>query len=263
MVEKTGLLPPVVAPSPVPCRLQKQKTRALKTAEIKELVREFGAAAKRVQLAGADGVELHGAHGYLIQEFLSPYTNRRTDEYGGSFDNRMRFITEIIAEIRRQCGADFPIIARISVDEFYREIGDPADEGITLDEGIRIAKRLEECGIDAIDVSSATYETMNYWLEPTSFQTGWRSYLAKTVKQNVSIPVLAANLIRSPEQAEQQLKEGIQDLSALGAPCWLIRIGPIRQKPADRKKSVAVSAAYGALKACWMALCGIGLVNAP
>ena len=124
----------------MPCRLQKQKTRALKTAEIKELVREFGAAAKRVQLAGADGVELHGAHGYLIQEFLSPYTNRRTDEYGGSFDNRMRFITEIIAEIRRQCGADFPIIARISVDEFYREIGDPADEGITLDEGIRIAQ---------------------------------------------------------------------------------------------------------------------------
>lgn len=218
LVEKTGILPPVAAPSPVPCRLQKQKTRALKTEEIKELVIEFGAAARRVQLAGADGVELHGAHGYLIQEFLSPYTNRRTDEYGGSFENRMRFITEIIAEIRRQCGKDFPIIARISVDEFYREIGDPVDEGITLDEGIRIAKRLEECGIDAIDVSSASYETMNYWLEPTSFQTGWRSYLAKAVKENVSIPVLAANLIRSPEQAEQQLEEGIQDFISLGRP---------------------------------------------
>lgn len=218
LVEKTGILPPVTAPSPMPCRLQKQKTRALKTEEIKELVIEFGAAARRVQLAGADGVELHGAHGYLIQEFLSPYTNRRTDEYGGSFDNRMRFITEIIAEIRRQCGKDFPIIARISVDEFYREIGDPADEGITLDEGIRIAKRLEECGIDAIDVSSASYETMNYWLEPTSFQTGWRSYLAKAVKENVSIPVLAANLIRSPGQAEQQLEEGIQDFISLGRP---------------------------------------------
>lgn len=218
LVEKTGILPPVAAPSPVPCRLQKQKTRALKTEEIKELVIEFGAAARRVQLAGADGVELHGAHGYLIQEFLSPYTNRRTDEYGGSFENRMRFITEIIAEIRRQCGKDFPIIARISVDEFYREIGDPDDEGITLDEGIRIAKRLEECGIDAIDVSSASYETMNYWLEPTSFQTGWRSYLAKAVKENVSIPVLAANLIRSPEQAEQQLEEGIQDFISLGRP---------------------------------------------
>lgn len=218
LVEKTGILPPVTAPSPVPCRLQKQKTRALKTEEIKELVIEFGAAARRVQLAGADGVELHGAHGYLIQEFLSPYTNRRTDEYGGSFENRMRFITEIIAEIRRQCGKDFPIIARISVDEFYREIGDPADEGITLDEGIRIAKKLEECGIDAIDVSSASYETMNYWLEPTSFQTGWRSYLAKAVKENVSIPVLAANLIRSPEQAEQQLEEGIQDFISLGRP---------------------------------------------
>ena len=218
LVEKTGILPPVTAPSPVPCRLQKQKTRALKTEEIKELVIEFGAAARRVQLAGADGVELHGAHGYLIQEFLSPYTNRRTDEYGGSFENRMRFITEIIAEIRRQCGKDFPIIARISVDEFYREIGDPAAEGNTLDEGIRIAKKLEECGIDAIDVSSASYETMNYWLEPTSFQTGWRSYLAKAVKENVSIPVLAANLIRSPEQAEQQLEEGIQDFISLGRP---------------------------------------------
>ena len=91
----------------------------------------------------------------------------------------MRFITEIIAEIRRQCGADFPIIARISVDEFYREIGDPADEGITLDEGIRIAKRLEECGIDAIDVSSATYETMNYWLERLVFKPDGAAILPK------------------------------------------------------------------------------------
>lgn len=217
-IEKTGLLPAVVAPSPVPCRHQKQKTRALKTGEIKELVKEFGAAAKRVQLAGADGVELHSAHGYLMQQFMSPHTNHRTDEYGGCFDNRMRFITEIIAEIRRQCGPDFPIVARIAVDEFFREIGDPADEGITLEEGLRIAKRLENCGVDAIDVSSASYETMNYWLEPTSFQTGWRSYLAKAVKQTVGVPVLAANLIRSPEQAEQQLEDGVQDFISLGRP---------------------------------------------
>lgn len=218
LVEKTGLLPPVVAPSPVPCRLQKQKTRALKTAEIKTLVTEFGAAARRVQLAGADGVELHGAHGYLIQEFLSPHTNHRTDEYGGSFDNRMRFVTEIIAEIRRLCGKDFPIIVRISVDEFLRKIGDPENEGITLEEGVRIAKRLEALGVDAIDVSSASYETQNYWLEPTSFQPGWRSYLAKTIRENVQIPVLAANLIRSPEQAEQQLEDGVQDFISLGRP---------------------------------------------
>ena len=132
----------------------------------------FADAAELLKIAGFDMCLLHGGHGWLLDQFISPLFNTRTDEYGGSFDNRMRFITEIIAEIRRQCGADFPIIARISVDEFYREIGDPADEGITLDEGIRIAKRLEECGIDAIDVSSATYETMNYWLEPTSFQTG-------------------------------------------------------------------------------------------
>ena len=217
LVEKTHLLPPVAAPSDVPCRLQRQKTRALTVKEIIHIEDEFAQAALRVKKAGGDGVELHATHGYLIPEVLSPYTNRRTDEYGGSFENRMRFVTNIIRKIREKCGTDFPLVVRLSVDEFYREIGE-LENGYTLEEGVRIAKRLEELGVDAIDVSSGTYETMNYWLEPTEFECGWRKNLAKAVREQVRVPVLAANLIRSPEQAEQQLAEGIQDFISLGRP---------------------------------------------
>ena len=191
--------------------------RAMTTEEVVDMVDKFSESAWRVKQAVFDGVELHAAHGYLIQEFLSPYTNRRTDEYGGSFENRMRFVTNIIRKIREKCGTDFPLVVRLSVDEFYREIGE-LENGYTLEEGVRIAKRLEELGVDAIDVSSGTYETMNYWLEPTEFECGWRKNLAKAVREQVRVPVLAANLIRSPEQAEQQLAEGIQDFISLGRP---------------------------------------------
>lgn len=212
-----GLVRAVVAPSAVACEYSKQKTRALSGREIKALVKDFIRAARRVQQACADGVELHAAHGYLIQQFLSPHTNRRADEYGGSLENRMRFILEIIRGIRDLCGPDFPIMVRLAVDEYYRCINKPG-QGIELDEGVEIARRLEQAGIDAIDVSSANYETMNYWLEPISFDPGWRKNLAKAVKDKVKIPVLAANLIRSPEQAESQLQAGYQDFVCLGRP---------------------------------------------
>ncbi len=209
--------PAVVAPSNVPSTLYNQRTRALRTREVRGLERDFIRAAVRAQLAGVDGVELHGAHGYLIQQFLSPYTNRRTDEYGGSLENRLRFLMNIIEGIRRECGDDFPIAVRLAVDEFYRCIGKPG-QGLELDEGVELARRLEQAGIDAIDVSSANYETTNYWLEPMRFEDGWRKNLARAVKEAVSIPVIAANLIRSPEQAEAQLAEGTQDFVALGRP---------------------------------------------
>jgi len=215
-IEKTGLLPPVAAPSAVPCEHQKQKVRALSVREIHRIVSRFGDSSLRAKKAGADGIELHSAHGYLIQQFLSPHTNRRTDAYGGSFENRLRFLREIMADIRAKCGADFPVVVRLGVGEFYREIG--KDQGLTLDEGVRIAQAAEAMGAHAIDVSSATYETMNYWLEPMTFDCGWRKHLAAAVKQAVSVPVLAANFIRSPEQAEAQLAEGTQDFVSLARP---------------------------------------------
>lgn len=191
--------------------------REMSVQEIQKIIQQFIDGAVRAKKAGADGVELHAAHGYLIQQFLSPYTNRRTDCYGGSFENRMRFLAEILTGIKSACGKDFPVIVRLSVDECYKEIGKP-DIGYTLADGVKMAKEIEALGADAIDVSSAGYDTYNYWLEPTSFAPGWRKYMAAAVKKEVSIPVLAANLIRSPEQAEAQLEEGIQDFVCLGRP---------------------------------------------
>lgn len=192
------------------------RVRALRHGEIKQLIRQFIDGAVRCKKAGIDGVELHGTHGYLIQQFLSPNTNHRTDEYGGSFENRLRFLREIIEGIRKECG-DYPIIVRLTLDEFYDKIGKP-DKGYNFEEGLKYAKVIADMGIDAIDVSSAAYDTFNYWLEPTSFDLGWRKYLAAGVKKVVDIPVIAANLIRTPEQAEQQLQEGTQDFVSLGRP---------------------------------------------
>lgn len=212
------LVPRVVAPSKVEnSYFSDGNNRELRKGEIKALVKDFVAAAVRVKKSGCDGVQLHASHGYLLQQFLSPNTNHRTDEYGGSLENRMRFLLEIITGIKRECGKDFPIIVRLTVDECYEMIGKKG-KGYSLSEGVEMAKRLEKAGVDAIDVSSAAYDTFNYWLEPTSFKCGWRKYMAAAVKNAVSIPVIAANLIRSPEQAEQQLAEGTQDMVSLGRP---------------------------------------------
>ena len=192
------------------------RVRALRKSEIKKLVRQFVDGAVRCKKAGVDGVELHGTHGYLIQQFLSPNTNQRTDEYGGSFENRLRFVGEIVEGIRKECG-DYPIIVRLTIDEFYDKIG-KAGKGYDMETGVKYAKAIAEMGVDALDVSSAGYDTFNYWLEPTSFELGWRKYLAEEVKKVVDIPVIAANLIRSPEQAEKQLQEGVQDFVSLGRP---------------------------------------------
>lgn len=217
-LQDKDIVPRTVAPSKCEkSKMAESVNRGLTKTGIKKLVRQFVEGAVRVQKAGCDGVELHAAHGYLIQQFLSPNTNRRNDEYGGSLENRMRFLNEIIDGIREKCGADFPIVVRLSVDEMYAKIGQPG-KGYDLQEGLKIAKALNDKGIDAIDVSSAAYDTFNYWLEPTTFPVGWRKYLAEEVKKVVDIPVIAANLIRSPQQAEQQLQDGIQDFISLGRP---------------------------------------------
>lgn len=215
---ENNISPCSVAPSACePAYFAGGKVRALSLKEIKELEQQFISAAERVKKAGCDGVELHASHGYLFQQFLSPVTNKRTDEYGGSFENRMRFILNILRGIKEKCGKDFPVIVRLTADEMYSYIGEE-NKGYKLEDGIKAAKMLEENGADAIDVSSAGYDTFNYWLEPVSFTPGWRKYLARAIKENVNIPVIAANLIRSPEQAEEQLREGTQDFVSLGRP---------------------------------------------
>ena len=213
-MEEKGICFSVQAPSKCPLAPHgAARLHAMSHKEVKKLIKDFIDAAERCKKAGVDAVELHGAHGYLIQQFLSPYTNFRTDEYGGSFENRMRFLEEIVTGIKERCGKDYPLIVRLTVDEMYARIGKP-EVGYNLEDGKRIAKRLEELGVDAINVSSAGYDVYNCWLEPTTFEPGWRKYLAKEIKNTVKIPVIAANVIRTPEQAEKQLQEGCQDFVA-------------------------------------------------
>lgn len=213
-MEEKGICFSVQAPSD--CELSPHgaaRLHGMSRKEIKKLQNDFIDAAERCKKAGVDAVELHGAHGYLIQQFLSPKTNLRTDEYGGNFENRMRFLEEIVLGIKERCGKDYPLIVRLTVDEMYDRIGQPG-VGYDLETGKRIAKRLEELGVDAINVSSACYDVYNCWLEPTTYEPGWRKYLAKAIKETVNIPVIAANVIRTPEQAEKQLEEGYQDFVA-------------------------------------------------
>lgn len=212
-VSASGGIPAELACTPID---ESQKVRALTKWEIHKLEDEFAEGALRCKKAGIDGVQLHCSHGYFLQQFLSPYTNRRTDEYGGSLENRTRIVKNIIEKIHKLCGPDYPISARFAADEYYRMFG--YDVGYTIKEGVEIAKKLEELGVQFLDVSCGTYETLNTWCEPNTFELGWRKDNSRLIKEAVSIPVGHTGLIRTPEQAEKLLEEGYQDVIGLARP---------------------------------------------
>jgi len=198
-----------VAPSGIPCGFLQQPVRAMRPDEVEDMVERFSNTALRAKKAGMDGVEFHGAHGYLINQFMSPHTNQRMDEWGGTFERRMRFPLEIIRRTREKVGPDFPLSFRMSADEFV-------PGGITLDESCRMAQMLEEAGIDVLHVSAGIYESMQRILDPMRFEEGWRTYLAAEIKKVVGIPVITVGQIRSPEVAELILRDGMADFVALG-----------------------------------------------
>ena len=224
----------VVSASAIPCKVSKQETRALSTEEVKHLIGQFIAGAVRVQKAGCNGVELHCAHGYLLQQFLSPYTNKRSDEYGGSFENRMRMVAEILDGIRKACGPDFPIGIRLSVEEFLDKTG-VTEDYIHIQDGVKIAMYFEARGIDFIDVSCGLYETGMTCVEPISFPQGWRRDLIKAVKDHVHIPVIGVSVIRDPAVGEKFLADGIEDFVSMGRswladPDWGVKAHTGREK---------------------------------
>jgi 2,4-dienoyl-CoA reductase-like NADH-dependent reductase (Old Yellow Enzyme family)/thioredoxin reductase len=199
----------IVAPSNVVSTAIGEEPRELTTVEVKELVCKFVKTAERCKKAGIDGVEVHGAHGYLINQFLSPQTNLRTDEYGGSFENRIRFIKEIIDGIREKCGEDYPVTVRLSVDEFV-------EGGIDLELGKQISQYLETLGVDGLHISCGTYESMDRIIESPLFEQGWRVYMAEEIKKVVNIPVITVGSIREPRFVEEILSEGRADFVAIG-----------------------------------------------
>ena len=171
------------------------------------MIAGFGAAAFRAKMAGFDAIELHGTHGYLINEFLSPFTNRRTDIYGGSFENRLRFPVEVIQAVRSRIGNNYPLMLRLCANEYIED-----EEGITLELAQRMAPRLVEAGIDILHVTGAIGDTRDNSIQPHYYSLGYNVYLADGIKQVVDVPVITAGSITDPFMAERILEEGKADL---------------------------------------------------
>jgi 2,4-dienoyl-CoA reductase-like NADH-dependent reductase (Old Yellow Enzyme family)/thioredoxin reductase len=201
----SGIRP--IAPSPVPCKVLggADVPREMTRAEIRETVGQFRRAAIRCVQAGCDLVEVHAAHGYLVEQFLSPFSNKRDDEYGGTSANRCRFPLEVIRAVREAVGPNFPIACRISADEFV-------DGGLTLEDTLRFAKILEEEGIDLLEVSAGIYESGHMIVQPMQFPLSGYAGLARRFKAETRIPVSVAGRIVDPVQAENLLAEGSADI---------------------------------------------------
>lgn len=224
----------IVAPSSVPCAAVGEEPRELTTAEVKELVHKFVQSAARCKRAGIDGVEVHGAHGYLVNQFLSPEANLRTDEYGGSFENRMKFLEEIIVGIKEECGEDYPVTVRLNVDDFTQG-------GIDLELGKAISRYLENLGVDGLHISCGTYDSMEKVIESPLYEQGWRVYLAEAIKKEVSIPVITVGSIREPQFVETILAEGKADFVAIGRgliadPDWVNKT--IEEREGEMRKCI-------------------------
>ncbi|MDS0223366.1 FAD-dependent oxidoreductase [Haloarcula sp. S1AR25-5A] len=205
---KTGGIRPVV-PSQAEQSYSAQNPRVLETEEVEDLVGAFVGGAKRARKAGFDGVELHGAHGYLLEQFMSSRTNSREDKYGGSLRGRMQFPLEIVEGIRDELSTDINLSFRMSADEFV-------EDGYGVKQSKQMAELLEEAGVDILHVSAGTYGSAPQTLEPMRFEEGWRSYLAAEIGSVVDIPTIAVGVVRQPETADKIIAEGKATFVAIG-----------------------------------------------
>ena len=197
-----------VSASDVPSKAGGEIPRPLEKDEIMHIVKKYGEAAKRAQIAGFDAVEIHAGHSYLISQFLSPLTNKRTDEFGGSPENRARFAKLVIEEVRKQVGPFFPIFVRISADEFM-------EGGNTLDDCLDYLQYFQE-EVDVFDVSAGLNGSIQYQIDANYLPDGWRSYMAKAVKERYGKPCMTMGNIRNPQVAEDILARGDADLIGMG-----------------------------------------------
>ncbi|OQY58979.1 MAG: NADH:flavin oxidoreductase [Desulfobacteraceae bacterium 4572_88] len=199
-----------VAPSPLPAEaVVKGIPRELSIPEIHEMASAFGDSARRCRDAGFDFIEVHGAHGYLINQFLSKNSNKRTDEYGGSFENRIRFLLELFRDIKDKTSADFPVGIRINGNDYIKD-------GWTLGESLKLAVILEEQGVDYLHVSAGVYGSTELTIPSMYVEHGCFVHLAEAVKKKVSIPVITVGRIKSPEFADRIIKEGKADVVSMG-----------------------------------------------
>lgn len=209
----------VVGPSALPALDGWPVPRALTKAEIADVVAAWGAAARRAYDAGFDAIEIHGAHGYLIHQFLSPAANRRGDRYGGSFANRIRFALEVAEAVRAHWPDDKPLFFRASAED---------EAGWTLDDTIALARALHGCGVDAIDCSSGGIGVRSPTADVRARQPGFQVPYASRLRAATGITAIAVGLILTPAQAERIVADGHADIVALARefladPNWPVR----------------------------------------
>ncbi|MBF0224174.1 MAG: FAD-dependent oxidoreductase [Desulfobacterales bacterium] len=197
-----------VAPSPIASKLTRETPKELSISEIKETINSFASAAQRVKKAGFDAVEVLAGTGYLISEFLSPLTNKRNDEYGGSFENRIRFALEIVDAIKKAIGEDFPLMIRMNGNDLM-------PGGIGAKELQKFAVTLEEKGVDALCINVGWHEARVPQII-TNVPRGTYGYLSKEIKKIVNIPVIASHRINDPIIARDMISDEICDMVAMG-----------------------------------------------
>ncbi len=217
---------PPVAPSAIPHRWLDKICRELTVGEIHKIVKSFGLGAYNAKRAGFDGVQIHAVHeGYLLDQFAISMFNHRTDQYGGSLENRLRFAKEVVEEIKARCGEDFVVTLRFSPKSMIKDwrVGalpgeDFVEMGRDLPEGIEAAKLLVSYGYDALDVDVGSYDAW-WWSHPPMYQEKglYRTY-AKLVKDAVDVPVILAGRMDDPDMALQSLENGDCDIISMGRP---------------------------------------------
>ena len=206
MSSRIGMQP--VSASDVPSKEGGEIPRPLTKEEILNIVRKYAEAARRAQICGFDAVEIHAGHSYLISQFLSPIYNKRTDEFGGSAENRTRFARMILEAVRKQVGPHFPIFLRISADELM-------EGGNTLEDTLAYLEYLEK-EVDVFDVSCGLNGSIQYQIDANYLPDGWRSYMARAVKEKFGKPCIAVGNIRHPQIAEEILAKGDADFIGMG-----------------------------------------------
>ncbi len=202
-----------LAPSKGPEGLYLTNPKVLGISEIQGIVQKFAMAASRAKKAGFDAVQIHGAHAYLIAQFFSPLTNQRQDIYGGSHEGRVRFAKEILTEVRKEVGPNFPVLIRLNASDLM-------EGGIDIQESAEIAKMLSALGVDAFDFSVGVHYQLNRSmcgeLEPMSYKEKWRLKLIDQIKMDLTVPLLAVGPFHEPMSAETAIQEGEIDFAVFG-----------------------------------------------
>ncbi len=211
---------PSKAPYPIWDPTVIERIQELTTEQVEKIIEEFAEGALRAKQCGYDAVEIHGAHGYLITQFLSPEINKRTDRFGGDLAGRMRLPIEIVQRTKAAVGKDFPLMYRMNgddmIEEAHRLQWHTDTVGFRLEEGKILAKKLEEAGADIIHVSAGTYDALTWESQPSDLPHGCLTDMASAIKNSISVPVIAVGRILTPGMGEEVLQDGKADLVAIG-----------------------------------------------